>query len=350
MNSNTGNVMKKKTKQSHCLVLSGDIGGTSSRLQLSLYENNQYSVLKLESFKNKQYTFFREIVAEFLENHDVTSIDLACFAFAGPVLDGKVSLTNLPWAFVESELEKVLGIKHVVFLNDFTANAHGISLLNEDDYIVLQEGKPDPAAVASIVGAGTGLGVSFLQYIKEELYVLTTEGGHSDFSPTTDLQMSLLNHLKKKLKRVSVERVVSGMGIVNIYNFLITLPEYSKFQNKTLTNLSKTSSNFAADITTYALDHNDIVANVAMDIFLRSYGSFAGDIALTTLPYRGLYIAGGIAPKLTPLIRDGRFLQAFLNKGRMSYLLHNVPIYMITNTNVGLLGAAHYAVTKFASI
>ena len=178
--------------------------------------------------------------------------------------------------------------------------------------------------------------------------VIATEAGHCEFAPVNQLQQKLLAYLKKKLHRVSVERIVSGIGITNIYKFMRTLPEFRNIEHRELKKLTMSSQNFSDKIEYYASQHSDPIALKTLDLFIQCYGSFCGNIALTTLPNSGLYIAGGIAPKISQMMMDGRFIDSFVDKGRISSLLHNIPIHLITDTQIGLQGAAYYAIQQYA--
>lgn len=327
------------------ITLSGDVGGTKTRLQLTQFTTNADPlILARTEYQNREFAQFVDIIADFTTAHP-TKIDSTCIAVAGPIIEGVVKVTNLPWFFSEYDVAELLHNTAVKFINDFEAVGYGIPLLTADDLHTLQHGKPQPDALAAIIGAGTGLGVSLLQQKNGKTAVIHTEGGHVDFAPSDDLQQELLAHLRRRFHRVSNERVVSGIGIENIYKFFLTTSAYAECEHPKLRHLSHFSNNFAADITHYALEHNDPIALSTVDTFIKCYGTVAGNLALTTLPYAGLYIAGGIAPKLLSQMQDGRFIHAFRDKGRMSDLLLDIPIHIILNTHVGLIGAAYYATT-----
>jgi len=310
-----------------------------------MFHGGTYDIVKREEYINDEFKLFEEIVFKFLSDQNGQTIDRACFAFAGPIVNGKVSLTNLPWSFSEDEIAAILKIKQVVFINDFVAIGYGVNHLDNKDYMTIQQGSPVDDSIKAVVGAGTGLGVALILQTKVGVRVIPTEGGHIEFAPTTNLQVDLLRFMKKRLHRVSAERVVSGIGITSIYKFLRSLPEFATVEHPDLKRLSLSSKDFSADISYYAKEHRDAISLQALDIFIRCYGSFAGNIALTTLPRSGLYIAGGIAPKLQNMMLDGRFLVAYKDKGRMADLLDDIPIHLITNTQLGLIGAAYYAAT-----
>ncbi len=328
------------------LILSGDVGGTSTRLRLTFFVNNKsFEVLAENSFFNHQYESFIAIIQLFLKTANMTpaQIDSTCFAVAGPVVGGAVKVTNLPWFISQHQLKRDLGLKTVKLINDFEAIGYGIDTLQPTDYHVLQKGKERLTRPRAIIGAGTGLGVAIAIPEESGYRVMPTEGGHVDFAPTDDVQIDLLNYLRKKWHRVSAERVASGQGIVNIYNFVRTKPLFSETEHPTLKRLLFQSKEEGPQtITEYAIQHHDSMAMRTLDLFIRIYGAVAGNLALSTLPLAGLYVVGGIAPKLLPQLLDGRFLKAFSDKGRMSSLLATIPIYIVLNTQVGLQGAANY--------
>ncbi len=343
-----GIVKQKIVLKEPLVVLSGDIGGTNSRLQLTRFFDDDFITLVTKEYKNAEFNDFTDIVKLFLQQQNI-KVQRACFAVAGPIIKNSVKLTNLPWQLSTTALANTLNIPQVYFINDYEAIGYGILLLKPKDYYQLQQGAMPTRNIKAILGAGTGLGVALLQAINGMHHVIATEGGHVDFAPTNAIQQALLSHLYKKLHRVSAERIVSGLGITNIYKFLRTQPEYIELESSELKHLSLFSNNFAKDITEFALQRRDPIALQTLDIFVRSYGSVAGNLALTTLPDAGLYIAGGIAPKLLSVMKDGRFMEAFLDKGRMSGLLADIPVYIILNTLVGLIGAAYYAVYSITS-
>jgi glucokinase len=327
------------------LVLSGDIGGTNSRLQLTQFDaEKQFKVLARESFANREFEGFSLIIKLFLSHHevDLKQLHRCCFAVAGPIIDGAVKFTNLPWTITEKELYD-LGFTKVKLINDFEAVGYGVDTLSPESYKVLQAGHKQSHKVRAIMGAGTGLGVAISVYNGQHYQVIPTEGGHVDFAPTDDTQMNLLAYMRKKRHRISIERLVSGQGLVNIYDYVSKHPLLNEKENPDLKRALFNVQDPAAEISRYAMNHNDPMAMHALDIFVRIYGACAGNLALTTLPYSGLYIVGGIAPKLLTHLMDGRFLRAYGDKGRMSDLLANIPIYVVLDTDIGLQGAANYA-------
>jgi len=331
------------------IVLSGDIGGTSTRLQLTDFsERNQSKVLAREHYANNQYASLIDIIKLFLVTYqtNITQLSTACFAVAGPIIQGTVKFTNLPWFVDETELKTHLNLSEVKLINDFQAIGYGIASLQKEHIHILQKKPPLDKAPKAIIGAGTGLGVGIMNWQGSRYDVMPTEGGHVDFAPVDDIQMSLLKYMLKKYHRVSIERLVSGQGIVNIYNFVRDNPIYGEKENPQLRLALHNNVDEAASISQYATIHHDPMAMRALELFVKIYGACAGNLALTTLPYGGLYIVGGIAPKLLPQLIDGKFMKAYSDKGRMSNLLGSIPIYIVLDTNIGLQGAANYAVLQ----
>lgn len=327
-------------------VLSGDIGGTSTRLQLTQFAgDHNYTILAQEKYQSDSASTLLHLIETFLSSYqiDVTALYSACFAVAGPIVEGKVKFTNLPWQVSDQALKALLQTSRVKLINDFQAIGYGIETLKPEQITCLQKGQSKPGAPMALVGAGTGLGVGILYRDGNSYDVTPTEGGHVDFAPTTDTQIALLNYLRRKYHRVSVERLVSGQGLENIYRFVRDNPVYGETENEALHYAVHTSHDIAAAISHFATEKQDPMAMRALEIFIDIYGATAGNLALTTLPFGGLYVVGGIAPKLLPQIRQGRFLEHFCDKGRMSTLLTTIPVNVVLDTNIGLQGAANFA-------
>lgn len=303
-----------------------------------------------ERYSSKDFPDLVPIVKQFLAAANATDIpQKACFAIAGPVVNNTAKLTNLAWFLDSSRLQEQLGIAHVTLINDFAAVGYGILGLEEKDVLTLQAGKLNPEAPIGILGAGTGLGQGFLIKAGDNYQVFPSEGGHSDFAPRTELEFQLLKYLldKHDIQRVSVERVVSGMGIVSIYEFLrdrkiaLESPEIGEVVRTWEREAGKEKSvDPGAAIGTAAVDGRDRLSEQTMQLFVDVYGAEAGNLALKLLPYGGLYIAGGIAPKILPLMQNGNFVLNFSSKGRMRSILQDIPVHIILNSQVGLIGAA----------
>lgn len=330
------------------LVLSGDIGGTHTRLQITEFTAaNAIKALAIKRYNNSGYSNLLDIIETFLvatklNKNDLTSV---CFGVAGPVINGRVNVTNLPWIIDEVDLKHELKVDKIALINDFAAIGYGIGTLKPEDLLTLQVGKRLEDGIKAYIGAGTGLGIGFITCYQGTCICHSTEGGHVDFAPTDNTQLELLKYLRKKYHRVSFERVLSGMGLTNIYNFVRDNRIFGEEENAELRFLIKSnnSADIAALVAEYAIKHKDIMAMRALDIFVRIYGAAVGNLALTTLPFGGLYVVGGIAPKLLEQIKKGGFLEAFADKGRMSDLLKRVPLHIVLNEDTGLLGAAVFA-------
>ncbi|ASK78677.1 glucokinase [Paraphotobacterium marinum] len=329
------------------IVLSGDIGGTNTRLRLAkMNEKFQLDeVLCIKKYKGADFSSLAEVLKVFIVESgiEVTSIKSACIAVAGPVKNGEVELTNLPWIVTEEQMKEVLQIEKVKLINDFESIGFGISTLNKEDIYTLQEGDLRSESPISYIGAGTGLGVGICYESNGQTHVFPTEAGHVDFAPVGDDQTALLEFLRKKLRRVSLERVCCGTGLVNIYKYALSNPLPGQNESPEMHLAMYNSKDLGATIAEYAFKHNDPLALRVIDIFIKVYGSSAGNLALSTLPYGGLYIVGGIAPKMLDQLKDGRFMSMFRDKGRLSSLLHNIPVYVSLNPDIGLQGAEQYA-------
>ena len=274
---------------------------------------------------------------------------VACFAIAGPVVNNTCNLTNLHWVLDTQRLEMDLDIPKVSLLNDFAANSFGILGLKDFDVHTLQAGESREDAPIAVIGAGTGLGEAFLIPQGKKYQIFASEGGHTDFAPRNDLETQLLKYLQVKLnvKHISVERVVSGQGITSIYQFLRDTnfapesPEISE-KIKFWEQEQKKTIDPAAIISQAAFKQSDRLCEKAIEIFIEAYGAETGNLALKLLSYGGIYIAGGIAGKILPLMQDGRFLDTFKDKGRVSPLIEEIPVHIVLNPQVGLVGSVLY--------
>lgn len=316
-------------------ILVGDVGGTKTLLRLV----DEHGVaLATDRFESRG-PGLGAIVAQFLAVHAATP-RVAVFGVAGPVLDGVCATTNLPWLIEERALEQQLGIARVRLLNDFEATAYGVRAVSPEQLVTLQAGTPRAGAPIAVIGAGTGLGEAILAYTGAEYVVMPTEGGHGDFAPRNDVEDMVLRTLRGRLGRVSVERIVSGLGIIEVYECLRAggvAPESPAIAAEIA------AGDPGAVIGAHALAGDDALCVRTIDLFVSAYGAEAGNMALRTLSRGGVYITGGIAPKLLPKLRDGAFLRAFLDKGRMRDVVAEVPVHVVLDPDVPLLGALHVA-------
>ena len=333
------------------LLLAGDIGGTKTILRLVEFsETLELKTLYEESFRSGDFPDLVPIVQKFLTTANSSTPEKACFAIAGPVVENTAKLTNLAWFLDTNRLSQELGILSISLINDFAAVGYGIFGLTKQDLLTLQVGKYQPAAPMAVIGAGTGLGQGFLIKQDNQYQVFPSEGGHADFAPRNELEFQLLKYLgdKHDIQRVSVERVVSGLGITSIYQFLrdrkiaTESPEIAQIVRTWEQEAGKAEKTVdpGAFIGSAALEKSDRLSEQTMQLFVEAYGAEAGNLALKLLPYGGLYIAGGIAPKILPLMQNGSFLLNFTQKGRMRSLLEEIPVHIILNQQVGLIGAA----------
>ena len=317
-------------------VLAGDVGGTKALLRIDRWSDGKACAVAEQLFKCDRYPDFSHIVEEFL--HDKKEkIDAACFAVAGPIIEQSAKLTNLPWTISARAIASRFEIGNVSLVNDFEAVGWGIQIIPAQDLLTLQRGTKQKDGVRAVLGAGTGLGMCFVG-TEPRPRVYASEGGHVSFAPNDEDQIKLLQRLRQRHGRVSVERALSGPGLVNIFEFLNnSRPACSELLR------AMEEGDPAAAITEFALRNRDPVAVKALDMFVAIYGSCAGDLALLTMARGGVYIAGGIAPKIKEKLADGAFMRAFLEKGRYTELLKTIPVHVVLDEKVGLLGASFVA-------
>ncbi|MGH8772096.1 MAG: glucokinase [Burkholderiales bacterium] len=319
------------------IVLAGDVGGTKVWLRLDRWKSGKPRAVAERLYKSEDYSDLSEILKEFLkENRE--PIESVCLAVAGPIVKQSAKLTNLPWKISARAIASSFKIPKVALINDFEAVGWGIQALSPRELLTLQGGKRQSDAMRVVLGAGTGLGVCFVGMSPQGPAVYASEGGHASFAPQGEEQIKLLQFLSERYGRVSVERALSGSGLTNIFQFLNeTRPACCNLLSE------MEEGDPAAVITKYALENRDPLARKALDLFVSMYGAFAGDLALLAMARGGVYIAGGIAPKIRAKLREGIFVRAFCDKGRYSALLKTIPIRVVLNEKVGLLGASWYA-------
>jgi glucokinase len=321
------------------MILAGDIGGTHARLALFDVSGGQYAPVSLTIFPSHEYRNLDAIAAKFVETTKVHP-EAACFGIAGPVVHGRVEATNLPWTVDAQSVAAQLQIRNVKLINDLEANAWGIPALAAKDLVPLNR-----VATASgnqaVISAGTGLGEAGMYWDGSNYHVFACEGGHSDFAPRNDLEVELFRYLEKQFGHVSNERVLSGPGLVNVFDFLRdsgrgTPPEWL------LEEIQKSDS--AAAISRAATEGKCALAEQALDLFIAVYGAETGNLALKLLAIGGVFVGGGIAPKiLSKLVNGSAFMEAFVSKGRLRSLMETIPVKVIVNDETALLGAARYA-------
>lgn len=320
------------------MILTGDVGGTKTLL--ALHDEHGGLVVR-RRYSSREAATFDALVARFLDEA-AAKPRLACFGVAGPVLGGRVKVTHLPWEVDAAALQARFGLRGVCLLNDFAAAAHGLDALSAADLVTLQAGAPLPARPKLVIGAGTGLGVAYVQGGQ----VLSGEGGHAAFAPADARQAALWQWLHQRLGRVQVEHVVSGRGLSHIYEFLRSqAPDAAPAGGAVAP-----AEDAAAEIGRRALQDGDSLSLAALDLFFSCYGSVAGDHALTVLALGGVYLSGGIAPKLLPRLAVGGLLAAFNDKGAQSHLTRACPLHVVTNSDLPLLGAARHAANTLTAV
>ncbi len=321
------------------LVLAGDIGGTKTSLALFSAQGGKLRVETQRNFPSKQYSSLTAILADFSAGKP--ALEAACFGIAGPVVDGRVKTTNLPWLVDSHELRQLLKLDVVHLLNDLEASAYGIFTLGADEFYTLNQGNADLVGNKALIAAGTGLGQAILYEDRGHFHPLASEGGHADFAPRDELEIELLRHLLERFGHVSYERVVSGPGLLNIYRFL--KESRGMEEPSWLAERFAAGADPAATISQAALAKEAEICCRALDLFVSIYGAEAGNMALRFKSVRGLYVGGGIAPKILDKLKDGTFMRSFVDKGRYTDFLAAMPVQVVLNSEAGLRGAAYYA-------
>ena len=331
-------------------ILAGDIGGTKTLLQIAECEAGRCRTVREQRFDSGAHASLGSIIRDFFLSEKDGAIAAACFGIAGPVKQTDsgqhVKVTNLPWEIDSRALAREFGFPHARLINDFQAIGYGIEALDEHDLVVLQRGEAAPHGPCGVIGAGTGLGQGILVWDRDHYEPIATEGGHANFGPVDELQIELTRYLLKNCGRASYERVLSGPGLVRLYDFLKARGETPE---SPAVAQAMRDDDPAAVITRAVLEQNDALANRALDLFIDIYGAQAGNLALTAGATGGVYIAGGVAPKILSRCTDGRFMRAFCNKGKMTPYVAAIPVQVVTNPRVGLLGAALAASRMAAS-
>lgn len=320
-------------------VIAGDLGGTHCRLVLATVNECDIVIQQHQDYPAQEFENFNSVLTQFLHEHVRNSrVSSACFAVAGPVRNEQVRLTNLPWTLDSRDLARHFDIPEVTLINDFVANGYSLAVLTQRDYTELQTGN-SPSGNRVLLGAGTGLGMAQVIGEGNRLQVLASEGGHMDFAPNDTEQVELLGFLHRSLPRVSYEHVLSGQGLVRLYR-------YFAWRNNADAGAIIDAADPAAEVGRRAVSGEDPLAESALALFFRIYGSCAANLALVGLARGGVYLAGGIAPRLLDALQRSDFIPVFNNKPPMNELLEKMPVKVITNPRAGLLGAAWYAVNR----
>lgn len=315
--------------------LAGDIGGTKTRLAVIEVSGARVRVTHEMAYTSRDYAAFEALLANFLSG--IESPAHIALGIAGPVQGRVVQTTNLPWRIDADALQRQFGFARCMLLNDLEATAYGLPALGAEDLLTLQAGAQGANGNVAVIAAGTGLGEAGLFWDGQRHQPFATEGGHASFSPDDELEIAFLRHLRQQHRHVSWERVVSGMGLVSLHEFLrqhhdAVTPQWLIEEMQ--------GGDPAASISAAALSGRDEICVETLARFVRLYGAEAGNLALKVMSSGGLYLGGGIAPKILPLLQIGAFLDAFLNKGRMRTLLEAMPVKVILNDRAALFGPA----------
>ena len=327
------------------MFLAGDIGGTSVRLAYFEQREGRLHSVAEEIKHSRDFPSLQAAVLAFKGKNQYEALT-ACFGVAGPVSEGRVEAPNLPWIIDANTLEKELGLSKVYLINDLEANAHGLAELCAQDFEVLAPGVPGAKGNAAVISAGTGLGEAGLYWDGARYHPFAAEGGHSDFGPGNDLQAELWHYLHQKFNgHVSWERVLSGPGQHNLYEFL---RDSGKGKEEPWLAQEIRMGDPSAVISKHGLSGKSPLCVQAVDLFVDIYGAAAGNLALKYLATGGVFIGGGIAPKILPKLKVPRFFEAFCNKGRLRALLEKIPVRVVLNDKTALLGAGHVAMLHTA--
>ena len=324
------------------MILAGDVGGTKCNLALFSERKGKLTTVFKQRFASKEFAQFDLIVKEFsrqaASHLSSDRVIAAGFGVAGPVIDNHVRATNLPWTVDAKILERELDVEKIVLLNDLGATGHSIQHLLSNEFVVLNEGKPEPGGTVALLAAGTGLGQSFLVWDGNRYRISPSEGGHSDFAPHTDQQIELLRFMRRRYPQVSWELILSGRGFRTLHEFLAPDVKHPFFDDP--------DADPAPEITRLGLAKTCPVCVEALDLWTSIYGAEAGNLALKVLALGGVYVAGGIAVKIIEKMKDGAFFKAFKDKWKFESMLSNIPVSVVLNESAPLLGAAYEALAS----
>lgn len=323
------------------MILAGDVGGTKTALALFKPSAQQLRLVRADTFASAKHPSLESILGEFLAKQGRPRLRAACLGVAGPVVDEGCRLTNLDWSFDERTVARVLGTARVRLINDLAALAYGVHHLTSEDLSTLNQGTARRGANVAVLAAGTGLGEAMLYWDGHFYQALASEGGHCDFAPRTEVEMALLGALQAQYGHVSYERILTGSGLLNVYKFLrqrAATAEPAWLTEKLL------AGDPGAVIAATALAGEDAACSEALALFASIYGAEAGNWALKCLALGGVFVGGGIAPKVLPLLqRDDVFMRSFTDKGRFHSLMQTIPVHVVVNPTAALLGSARYA-------
>jgi glucokinase len=325
-------------------VLAGDIGGTKTNLALYSVTDGGMTAIAKRQYSSREHETFEGAVADFLSETGISGADAACFGVSGPVIGGACRTTNLPWDLSEAGLAERFGFSEVRLLNDLEATAYGMLYLDEEAFVDLNPTARIVAGNRAVIAAGTGLGEAQLYRDGEIFHPIASEGGHCDFAPLTSRHDALLQWLRTRYPgHVSYERILSGPGVATLYDFLVH--EGFASEPEAMISLEEGADRSAA-VSHLALEDHDSLCQETLRLFAEIYGAEAGNLALKSMALGGIYIGGGIAPKILPALTDGAFLEGFLAKGRFEEMLRGVPVRVSLEPETALIGALRYAVDR----
>jgi len=327
------------------MILAGEIGATRTRLAAFETQGNKLQQVVEKIYMSQEHSGLPEIISDFIRTEGIP-VQSACFGVAGPVRAGRSKISNLPWIIDSRELTRQLKLNSVGLINDLEAYAYGIDALESKDFIALSEGSEDAEGNRAVISARTGLGVAGLYWDGFRHHPFACEGGHADFAPRNELEMELLGYLQKKYGRISCERILSGPGIKNIYDFLRDTKKEDEPQ--WLREQISGAPDPPALISQIALENKSSICDRTLSIFVSIYGAETGNCALHFMATGGIFIGGSIAAKIVPKMKDPIFMQSFLNKGRMELLLKEMPVKIVLNDDSGIIGAARYTLVQKA--
>jgi glucokinase len=324
------------------MILAGDIGGTNARLAYFQRQNGHLRLVSERVFPSREHSEFGEIVSKFLDDSG-TRPEVACFGIAGPVRNGRVETSNLPWVIEQGRLANQIHLPSTWLINDLEASAWGIGALDKGDLVPLNQVSGPVVGNQAVIAPGTGLGQAGLYWDGQRHSVFACEGGHADFAPQGDLQIELLRYLVNRFGHVSYERVLSGPGLVNVYEFL---RDNGKDKESAELAAEIKKGDAAAAISRAAIAGTSSLAEKTLDLWIAVYGAEASNLALKIMATGGLFLTGGISPKILDKLKGSIFMQNFLAKGRLRPLVEAIPVQVVTNEKAGLLGAARCAAVR----
>lgn len=332
----------------HSMILAGDIGGTKTNLALYALIEGQLVLQVQHQFVSRDFASLIDVIIAFEAKVEMPEVEVACFGIAGPIIEGRCHATNLPWEISTADLQQHLRGERVYLLNDLEATAYGMLYLSDDEFVNLNPTGRPTSANRAVIAAGTGLGEAMLYYDGERYHPIASEGGHSDFAPMTTQQDALLKWLRNRYhEHVSYERILSGPGIYTLYEFLAQ----SGFAPQPHSMLQiEEGKDRSAMVSECALKEGDPLCLETLRLFIEIYGAEAGNLALKSMSLGGVYIGGGIAPKILPFITNDTFMRSFMSKGRFETMLEGMEVKVSLNQETALLGAVHYAKDKLVLV